>query len=119
MSRRALTLLVAGIGAAVLALAGAVLPVPYVVLSPGPTFNTLGTENGKPLITVSGHKVYPTAGHLNLVTVSFQGGPGDEIDLYHGAQRLAVTARRGRAAGGSCSAPARTCSRFSSRTSRR
>jgi Lon-like protease len=82
MSRRALTLLVAGIGAAVLALAGAVLPVPYVVLSPGPTFNTLGTENGKPLITVSGHKVYPTTGHLNLVTVSFQGGPGDEIDLF-------------------------------------
>ncbi len=82
MSRRALTLLVAGIGAAVLALAGAVLPVPYVVLSPGPTFNTLGSQNGKPLITVSGHKVYPTAGHLNLVTVSFQGGPGNEIDLY-------------------------------------
>jgi PDZ domain-containing protein len=82
MSRRALTMLVAGIGAAVLALTGAVLPVPYVVLSPGPTFNTLGAVNGKPLIIVSGHKVYPTTGHLNLVTVSFQGGPGDEINLY-------------------------------------
>ncbi|HUK69999.1 MAG TPA: S16 family serine protease [Streptosporangiaceae bacterium] len=82
MSRRALTMLVAGIGAAVLALTGAVLPVPYVVLSPGPTFNTLGSESGKPLITVVGHKVYPTSGHLNLVTVSYQGGPGDEINLY-------------------------------------
>ncbi len=83
MSRRALTLLVAGIGAAVLAVTGAVLPVPYVVLSPGPTINTLGTyQHGKPLIQVAGHKVYPTTGHLNLVTVSFQGGPGDEINLY-------------------------------------
>jgi Lon-like protease len=82
MSRRALTMLVAGIGAAVLALTGAVLPVPYVILSPGPTINTLGTSNGKPLITVVGHKVYPTTGKLNLVTVSFQGGPGDEINLY-------------------------------------
>ncbi len=75
-------MLVAGISAAVLALTGAVLPVPYVVLSPGPTFNTLGAVNGKPLIVVSGHQVYPTAGHLNLVTVSYQGGPGDEINLY-------------------------------------
>lgn len=83
MSRRALTLLVAGIGAAVLAMTGAVLPVPYVVLSPGPTINTLGTyQHHKPLIQISGHKVYPASGHLNLVTVSFQGGPGDEINLY-------------------------------------
>ncbi len=82
MSRRALTLLVAGIGAAVLALAGAELPVPYVVLSPGPTINTLGTYQHEKLIEVKGHAVYPTSGHLNLVTVSFQGGPGDEINLF-------------------------------------
>jgi len=83
MSRRALTLLVAGIGAAVLAVTGAVLPVPYVVLSPGPTINTLGTyQHNKQLIQITGHKVYPTTGHLNLVTVSFRGGPGDEINLY-------------------------------------
>lgn len=82
MSRRGLTLLVAGIGAAVLAMTGALLSVPYVVLSPGPTVNTLGNQNGKPLIQVTGHPVYPTTGHLNLVTVSFQGGPGDEINLF-------------------------------------
>ncbi|MGE5290451.1 MAG: PDZ domain-containing protein [Micromonosporaceae bacterium] len=86
MSRRALTLLVAGIGAVVLALAGAVLPVPYVVLSPGPTINTLGTFQREKLIQVSGHRVYPTTGHLNLVTVSFQGGPGDEINLFTALQ---------------------------------
>ena len=86
MSRRALTLLVAGIGAVILAMAGAVLPVPYVVLSPGPTINTLGTFQHEKLIEVSGHPVYPTTGHLNLVTVSFQGGPGDEINLFTALQ---------------------------------
>jgi PDZ domain-containing protein len=83
MSRRSLTLLVAGIGAAVLAMTGALFSVPYVVLSPGPTVNTLGTnQNGKPLIAITGHPVYPTTGHLNLVTVSFQGGPDSEINLF-------------------------------------
>src|SRR6266566_7952911 len=86
MSRRALTLLVAGIGAVVLALTGAVLPVPYVVLSPGPTINTLGSFQHEKLIEVTGHRTYPTTGHLNLVTVSFQGGPGDEINLFTALQ---------------------------------
>jgi Lon-like protease len=86
MSRRALTLLVAGIGAAVLAVTGAVLPVPYVVLSPGPTINTLGSFQHEKLIEVTGHRVYPTTGNLNLVTVSFQGGPGDEINLFTALQ---------------------------------
>jgi Lon-like protease len=86
MSRRALTLLVAGIGAVVLAIAGATLPVPYVVLSPGPTINTLGSFQDQKLIQVTGHRVYPTTGHLNLVTVSFQGGPGDEINLFTALQ---------------------------------
>ena len=42
MSRRTVTLLVAGIGVVAAALAAALLPVPYVILSPGPTLNTLG-----------------------------------------------------------------------------
>ena len=45
--------------------------------SPGPTLNTLGKDpSGQPLISISGHPTYPTSGHLNMVTVSFQGGPG-------------------------------------------
>ena len=87
MSRRSATLLVAGIGAFVLAVAGAVLPVPYVVLSPGPTVNTLGTgHKGQPLLQITGHPVYPTTGDLNLVTVTFAGGPGDEINLFTALQ---------------------------------
>lgn len=87
MSRRTATLLVAGIGAFVLAVAGAVLPVPYVVLSPGPTINTLGdTSKGQPYLQITGHPVYRTTGNLNLVTVTFAGGPGDEINLFQALQ---------------------------------
>jgi Lon-like protease len=47
------------------------MPVPYVVLSPGPTLNTLGTDNdGKQIISVSGRNVRNVTGHLNLTTVS-------------------------------------------------
>ena len=63
--------------------AAILLPVPYVILGPGPTLNTLGKDSsGRPLITISGHRVYPTSGHLNMVTVSYQGGPGDEFDVF-------------------------------------
>ncbi len=82
MSRRTVTLLVAGIGVVAAALAAALLPVPYVILSPGPTLNTLGRTSNGPLITISGHPTYPTAGHLNLVTVSFLGGPGDGFNVF-------------------------------------
>ncbi|WP_030451758.1 PDZ domain-containing protein [Herbidospora cretacea] len=81
MSRRALTLLVAGFLTLALAVGGAMLPVPYVVLSPGPTENTIGDVKGKPVITVAGHQTYPTSGMLSMVTVAYQGGPGNRIGL--------------------------------------
>ncbi len=81
MSRRALTLMVAGFLTLTLSVAGAMLPVPYVVLSPGPTENTIGDVKGKPVINVSGHTTYPTQGKLSLVTVAYQGGPGSRIYL--------------------------------------
>src|SRR5580700_10547075 len=83
MSRRSLTLLIATVGV-IAALAVAVLiPVPYVILGPGPTLNTLGKDSsGQPLITISGHATYPTAGHLNMVTVGYRGGPGASINIF-------------------------------------
>lgn len=81
MSRRALTLLVAGFLTLALAVGGAMLPVPYVVLSPGPTENTIGDVKGKPVITVAGHETFPTSGMLSMVTVAYQGGPGNRIGL--------------------------------------
>lgn len=50
--------------------------VPYVALTPGPTYNTLGSLGGKPIIQVIGHRRFAAAGHLNMVTVSYEGGPG-------------------------------------------
>ncbi|GAA3822503.1 PDZ domain-containing protein [Sphaerisporangium flaviroseum] len=81
MSRR-LTLLVAGVLTLLLGGAGALLPVPYVALSPGPTENTLGEVKGKPVISISGRQTYPTSGKLSLVTVAYQGDPEAHIDLF-------------------------------------
>jgi Lon-like protease len=83
MSRRSLTLLIASIGV-IAALAIAVLiPVPYVILGPGPTLNTLGQDSsGQPLISITGHATYPTSGHLNMVTIGATGGPGVNINIF-------------------------------------
>jgi PDZ domain-containing protein len=86
-SRRQLTLLLAAAGIAASVIAAALIPVPYVILSPGPTLNTLGTRSGgQPLIDISGHRTYPTNGHLNLVTVSYQGGPSDAFNVFTALQ---------------------------------
>ena len=83
MSRRAATLTVASVIVVVLALVGSAMPVPYVALMPGPTSNTLGTnDKGQPLIRIDGRKTYPDEGHLNFTTVTYRGGPGGRIDLF-------------------------------------
>ena len=76
------TLLIAG--ACVLAglIVAAVTAVPYVALTPGPTLNTLGKPFGKPLIQVTGRRTYPTTGNLNLVTVSYTGGPNTDFNIF-------------------------------------
>lgn len=38
-------------------------------MTPGPTFDTLGSYQGTPLITISGHQTYKTDGELRMVTV--------------------------------------------------
>ena len=82
MSRRSLTLAIAGL-VTVAALAVAVLfPVPYVILTPGPTLNTLGEQSGQPLISITGRQTYPTSGHLNMVTISYEGGPGTNLNIF-------------------------------------
>lgn len=49
--------------------AGVLIKVPYSEMSPGPTVNTLGDHDGEPVLQISGHKTYPTTGHLNMTTV--------------------------------------------------
>jgi Lon-like protease len=83
MSRRSLTLLIAGVATAIAIAVSVLVPVPYVILGPGPTLNTLGADSsGQPLITIQGHQVYPANGHLNMVTVSYQGGPGNNLNIF-------------------------------------
>ena len=83
MSRRSLTLLIASIGTAVAIAVSVLVPVPYVILGPGPTLNTLGKDSsGKPLITITGRTQYPVSGHLNMVTVSYQGCQGDRFNIF-------------------------------------
>jgi PDZ domain-containing protein len=75
VSRRSTPQLLALVLIAVGLLVAVALPLPYVVLSPGPVIDVLGAPGGKPLITISGAPTYPTAGQLDLTTVSESGGP--------------------------------------------
>ena len=81
-SGRLLTLLIAGICALAALGVAAFASVPYVALTPGPTLNTLGKPYGAELIQITGRHTYPTTGHLNMVTVSYTGGPGSEFNIF-------------------------------------
>ena len=48
----------------------AAVTVPFVSLGPGPTFDTLGEVDGKPVVAIEGTQTHPTTGHLNMTTVS-------------------------------------------------
>jgi PDZ domain-containing protein len=87
MSPRVRTLAAAGILVVILAAIAALLPVPYVALSPGPTTDTLGKVGKTELIRIDGHQTYPTKGNLDLTTVSVLGGPRQRMDI--------ITALRG------------------------
>ena len=58
------------------------IPVPYVMTSPGPVFNTIGEVNEIELISISGTETYPTEGELEMTTVSEYGGPQEGLDMF-------------------------------------
>src|SRR4051812_13623049 len=74
LSRRVRTLIVAGVLFLVLFLLALFLPVPYVILTPGPTYNTLGTDpfSKDPVIVLGGKGSSRTSGHLNMTTVQIR-----------------------------------------------
>src|SRR5271165_5484821 len=82
MSHRLVTLLIAGVCVLAALVVAAVVSVPYVALTPGPTLNTLGKPAGKPIIQILGRRTYPTTGNLNLVTVSYTGGPNTDFNIF-------------------------------------
>ena len=51
------------------------LPVPFVKMAPGPTYNVVGEVDGVPVIDVEGTQTYPTTGSLDMTTVMESGGP--------------------------------------------
>ena len=83
MPRRTLTLYISAVAVILAILVAERISVPYVILGPGPTLNTLGQDqSGKPLITISGRTVHPTSGHLNMVSITYEGGPGHGFNVF-------------------------------------
>ena len=70
MTRRATSLIVATITLVVMVTVAFWVKLPYVVMSPGLTEDTLGDFDGEPVITIEGQQTYPTTGRLDLTTVS-------------------------------------------------
>src|SRR5437763_10364315 len=83
VKRRGATLLIGAIVLLLLIL-GAFdgVNVPYVALTPGPTWNTLGTDHDKDVIKISGGPVSASKGQLRMVTVGVQ----DHITLWEAIQ---------------------------------
>ncbi|GAA3904403.1 YlbL family protein [Actinoplanes auranticolor] len=72
MRRRGVTVILGALITALLAVGVMALPLPYVVLKPGPTVNTLGSDNGKEVIQVTKADTSTSAGQLRLTTVGVQ-----------------------------------------------
>ena len=82
LENRSSAMLVSGLLTLALGITAVSLPVPYVVESPGPIFNTLGQDNGKPVISVTGHETFPAKGNLDLTTVYVDGGPNGPVSVF-------------------------------------
>jgi PDZ domain-containing protein len=72
MRRRGVTVILGALITALLAVGVMAAPLPYVVLKPGPTVNTLGSDNGTEVIKVTGGETSTSAGQLRLTTVNVQ-----------------------------------------------
>jgi len=75
VSKRGRVLAISGISLMVLLLIALFVPVPFVRMAPGPTFNVIGDRDGKPMIEVTGTTTYPVTGQLQMTTVLESGGP--------------------------------------------
>ncbi|NDL61048.1 S16 family serine protease [Phytoactinopolyspora mesophila] len=81
MTRRSVTLSVAGALVVALVALASLLPVPYVVYSPGPMEDTLGEWNDAPVVQIQeGVETFETDGTLDLTTVGVTSAD-TELDL--------------------------------------
>lgn len=74
-TRRMWALIWSAVATVALVAVAFLLPVPYVKLAPGPTFNVIGDVDGAPVIVIEGTQTFPTTGQLDMTTVSESGGP--------------------------------------------
>jgi Lon-like protease len=81
VSVRSTPRILAAVLIAVALLVGVSMPVPYVVLRPGPVFDVLGSVGGVPVISITGAKTHPTTGIMDMLTVTEAGGPVGRISL--------------------------------------
>ncbi|MDG4784656.1 PDZ domain-containing protein [Micromonospora sp. WMMD1102] len=72
MRRRGVTVLLGALLTALLSIGVLAAPIPYVVLGPGPTVDTLGRQDDKEVIQISGRETSTSAGQLRLTTVGVQ-----------------------------------------------
>lgn len=75
VSRRGWMLLISAVTSLALVLVALLLPVPFVRMSPGPTFNVIGEQDGREVIEIQDTTTYPVSGALDMTTVLESGGP--------------------------------------------
>jgi PDZ domain-containing protein len=83
MSVRGRTVLVGSVVSIALVAVASAVPIPYVAVGPGVTFNVLGSVNGTEVITFTGEDIpasvnEPTSGNLNMTTISIK----DHMTLF-------------------------------------
>ncbi|KXK62976.1 hypothetical protein AWW66_05665 [Micromonospora rosaria] len=67
-----MTVLLGALLTTLLSIGVLVTPIPYVVLGPGPTVDTLGEDDGTEVIQITGRETSTSAGQLRLTTVGVQ-----------------------------------------------
>lgn len=76
-----MALAVTGLGASVLIAVLSILPAPFAIGGPGPTFDTLSEVEGVPLVEIEGTQTFPASGELRLTTVSVARGSSSPFSL--------------------------------------
>ena len=83
LSLRGRTVLVGSVVSIALIAVASAVPIPYVAVGPGVTFNVLGSANNVEVISFTGEDIpasvkEPTSGHLNMTTISVK----DHMTLF-------------------------------------
>ncbi len=73
-TRKAMVMAATGLLSSFLIAVLTILPSPYAIEEPGPTYDTLASKDGVPLVAIDGAPTYDSTGELRLTTVSLSTG---------------------------------------------